>query len=69
MTIIMAALFVRNKYCVVMSYDEIPQGKEPADLETRRHIISRFYREWKEKNPTLRKYDNVGCTSVGCNID
>jgi hypothetical protein len=52
-----------------MSYDEIPQGKEPADLETRRQIISRFYREWKEKNPTLRKYDNVGCTSVGCYID
>ena len=40
-----------------MSYDEIPQGKEPADLETRRQIISRFYREWKEKNPTLRKYN------------
>lgn len=40
-----------------MSYDEIPQGKEPADLDTRRQIISRFYREWKEKNPTLRKYN------------
>ena len=40
-----------------MSYDEIPQGKEPADLETRRQIISRFYREWKERNPTLRKYN------------
>lgn len=40
-----------------MSYDEIPQGKEPADLETRRQIISQFYREWKEKNPTLRKYN------------
>ena len=40
-----------------MSYDEIPQGKEPADLETRRQIISRFYREWKEKNPTLRRYN------------
>lgn len=40
-----------------MSYDEIPQGKEPADLETRRQIISRFYHQWKEKNPTLRRYN------------
>ena len=40
-----------------MSYYEIPQGNEPADLEIRRQIISQFYHEWKEKNPTLRKFN------------
>ena len=40
-----------------MIVNEIPQGNEPSDLETRRKIISQFYREWKEQNPTLRKYN------------
>ena len=40
-----------------MIVNEIPQGNEPSDLEARRKIISQFYREWKEQNPTLRKYN------------
>lgn len=36
---------------------EVPQGNEHGDIESRRQIISDFYHDWKEKNPSLRKYN------------
>ena len=36
---------------------EIPDGNSHDDVEQRRQIISRFYHEWKEKNPSQRKYN------------
>lgn len=36
---------------------EIPHGNERADVEARRQIISKFYHDWKEANPSLRRYN------------
>lgn len=36
---------------------EVPQGNEHGDIESRRQIISDFYHDWKENNPSLRKYN------------
>ena len=36
---------------------EIPQGNSSEDVAIRRSIISNFYREWKEKNPLMKKYN------------
>ena len=35
----------------------IPEGHSIEDIKTRERIISDFYREWKEKNPSQRKYN------------
>ncbi len=35
----------------------IPLGDSPEDVAKRRKVISRFYREWKEKNPLQRRYN------------
>lgn len=36
----------------------IPTGDTPEDIAKRRRIISNFYREWKERNPLHRRYNN-----------
>ena len=35
----------------------IPQGNNIEDIKKRELIIRDFYREWKEKNPSQRKYN------------
>ena len=35
----------------------IPQGNNIEDVREREQIIRDFYREWKEKNPSQRKYN------------
>ena len=35
----------------------IPQGNNIADIKEREKIIRDFYREWKEKNPSQRKFN------------
>ena len=41
----------------MISEDFIPTGDSPEDVVKRRTIISKFYREWKEKNPLQRRYN------------
>ena len=36
---------------------EIPVGTNTEDIKVRQQIIRDFYRQWKEKNPTQRKYN------------
>lgn len=36
---------------------EIPQGNSSGEVAIRRSIISNFYREWKKKNPSMKKYN------------
>lgn len=40
-----------------MIFTDIPQGNSPNEIERRRNIISSFYHEWKEKNPSQRRYN------------
>ena len=40
-----------------VSEDDIPSGDSPEDVIKRRQIISKFYREWKEKNPLQRRFN------------
>ena len=35
----------------------IPEGHTIEDIKTREQIIRNFYREWKEKNPSQRKFN------------
>ena len=35
----------------------IPEGHTIEDIKKREQIIRDFYREWKEKNPSQRKYN------------
>lgn len=35
----------------------IPQGNTPEEVAIRRNIIANFYREWKEANPLMRRYN------------
>ena len=35
----------------------IPEGHTIEDIKTRERIIRDFYREWKEKNPSQRKFN------------
>lgn len=35
----------------------IPMGNSHEEIEMRRHIISTFYHQWKERNPEQRKYN------------
>lgn len=35
----------------------IPQGNSLDEIKTREKIIRDFYREWKERNPSQRKYN------------
>ena len=35
----------------------IPQGNNIEDIKKREQIIRDFYREWKEKNPSQRKFN------------
>ncbi len=35
----------------------IPQGTSLEEIKTREKIIRDFYREWKERNPSQRKYN------------
>jgi len=41
----------------VISEDDIPRADSPEDVAKRRSIISKFYHDWKEKNPLQRKYN------------
>ena len=41
----------------VITEDDIPMGDSPEDVVKRRTIISRFYHEWKEKNPLQRRFN------------
>lgn len=40
-----------------MNIDEIPQGNSIEDIDIRRKLISRFYYEWKENNPSQKRYN------------
>ena len=40
-----------------MNIEEIPHGNSQEDIIVRRNIISRFYHEWKIKNPTQKRYN------------
>ena len=40
-----------------MYQNEIPVGNSPEDVERRSVIIRDFYRQWKEQNPSQRKYN------------
>ena len=35
----------------------IPQGNSLEEIKTREKIIRDYYREWKERNPTQRKFN------------
>ena len=35
----------------------IPEGHTIEDIKKRERIIREFYREWKEKNPSQRKFN------------
>ena len=35
----------------------IPEGHTIEDIKKREQIIRDFYREWKEKNPSQRKFN------------
>ena len=35
----------------------IPKGNSIEDIKLREEIIRKFYRNWKEKNPSQRKYN------------
>ena len=35
----------------------IPEGHTIEDIKIREQIIRDFYREWKEKNPSQRKFN------------
>ena len=35
----------------------IPEGHTIEDIKTREQIIRDFYREWKERNPSQRKFN------------
>ena len=35
----------------------IPEGNTTEDIREREQIIREFYRDWKEKNPSQRKYN------------
>ena len=37
--------------------EDVPTGDGPEDVEARRSIISRFYHEWKLRNPSLRRFN------------
>lgn len=37
---------------------EIPQGNTPDEIAKRRHIIARFFHEWKEQNPDHCRFNN-----------
>lgn len=36
---------------------EIPVGNSAEEINIRKKIILEFYREWKQQNPTQRKYN------------
>ena len=40
-----------------MYQNEIPVGNSPEDVERRSILIRDFYRQWKEQNPSQRKYN------------
>lgn len=38
---------------------EKPQGNTPDDIANRRHIIARFFHEWKQHNPNQCRFNNL----------
>lgn len=40
-----------------MTNETIPEGKTFEDIKARETIIRNFYREWKTKNPSQKKYN------------
>ena len=40
-----------------MYQNEIPVGNSPEEVERRSILIRDFYRQWKEQNPSQRKYN------------
>lgn len=42
---------------VEVTADDIPSSDSAEDVIKRRQIISKFYREWKEKNPLQRRFN------------
>lgn len=48
------ATFVRDTHKLIYM---IPEGNTLEDIRERERIIREFYREWKEKNPSQRKYN------------
>lgn len=46
-----------SKKSICMNIEEIPHGNSQEDIIVRRNIISRFYHEWKIKNPTQKRYN------------
>ena len=37
--------------------EDVPTGDTPEDTEIRRRIISKFYHNWKLRNPSLRRFN------------
>jgi hypothetical protein len=42
---------------MIMENKELPQGCTPDDITKRRHIIARFFHEWKEQNPNHCRFN------------
>ena len=49
--------FVALNMKTMTEITNIPQGNTPEEVAARRSIISNFYREWKEANPLMRRYN------------
>ena len=37
--------------------EDVPTGDSSEDVETRRQIISKYYHDWKLRNPSLKKFN------------
>ena len=37
--------------------EDVPTGDSSEDVETRRQIISKYYHDWKLRNPSLRRFN------------
>ena len=42
---------------VEISPEDVPMGTSVEDIENRRQIISKFYHDWKLRNPSLKKFN------------
>lgn len=47
---------VGGRYSCVIRPEDVPVGDSMEDIELRRKIISMFYRDWKLRNQSLRKF-------------
>lgn len=47
---------LKIEYRIMVELD-IPQGFSQEDIEVRRKLISMFYHEWKERNPSQKRFN------------